>query len=131
MSLLDDIMGAIEDIQTDEDLLSLRFPDDDDHQGTFVRTQNGREREYFCRFTVIDLSAGNADQIAAAQAVAATQQGAAYTDVRELRVHPAFDEPPEGAVLRGVWDGGRLEVVSRGQESRFTKRSKIFCLLRR
>lgn len=126
MNLQDAIQKGV-DAANSPEMLALRFRD----EGTFVLTQNGREHEYFCRFTILDPVKQNARQIAGAQAVAAGQQDASFTDIRELRVHPDFEEPPEGATLRGDWDGGQLEVVSVSQESRFTKRCKIYCLLRR
>lgn len=126
MKLRDAIQKAV-DAASSPEMLALRFED----EGTFVLTQNGREHEYFCQFAILDPVKQNAQQIAAAQAIAAGQQDASFTDIRELRVHPDFDEPPEGATLRGGWDGGQLEVVSVSQESRFTKRCKIYCLLRR
>ncbi|GHG35820.1 hypothetical protein GCM10017784_32350 [Deinococcus indicus] len=100
------------------------------HQGTFTRSQNGRAREYPCRFSVQDPVKGSRDQVAAAEAFA-TAAGAAFRDVRVLTVHPDDARPPEGAVLADPWDGGRLEVRSWSQPSDFTGQAIALCLLRR
>ncbi|WP_189062868.1 hypothetical protein [Deinococcus arenae] len=100
------------------------------HEGTFTKTQNGREFSYSCRFSVRDLTKGNRDQIAAANAFAA-DEGAAFRDIRLLRIHPDDPRPPEGAVLAVPWDGGRLEVRGWSQSSDFTGQAVGFCILRR
>lgn len=100
------------------------------HQGTFTREQNGRAREYPCRFSVRDPVKGSRDQVAAAEAFA-TAAGAAFRDVRVLTVHPDDARPPEGSVLTDPWDGGRLEVRSWSQPSDFTGQAIALCLLRR
>ena len=100
------------------------------HQGTFTRSQNGRAREYPCRFSVRDPVKGSRDQVAAAEAFA-TAAGAAFRDVRVLTVHPDDARPPEGSVLTDPWDGGRLEVRSWSQPSDFTGQAIALCLLRR
>lgn len=100
------------------------------HQGTFTREQNGRAREYPCRFSVRDPVKGSRDQVAVAEAFA-TAAGAAFRDVRVLTVHPDDPRPPEGAVLADPWDGGRLEVRSWSQPSDFTGQAIGLCLLRR
>ncbi|MVN86904.1 hypothetical protein GO986_09015 [Deinococcus sp. HMF7620] len=125
MSLLDEIRGAVASANTPE-MLAVRFR----HEGIFTKTQNGREREYPCRFSVRDPVKGSRDQIAAAEAFA-TSQSVAFRDVRELRVHPDHTRPPEGAVLTTPWDGGRLEVRSWSQPSDFTGQALALCVLRR
>ncbi|GGB64477.1 hypothetical protein [Deinococcus soli (ex Cha et al. 2016)] len=102
------------------------------HQGVFTHTQNGRQREYSCRFSVEDPVKANRDQIAAAQAFAAGES-VGFRDVRELQVHPDDPRPPEGAVLTtpASWDGGRLEVRSWSQDDDFTGQAVGFCILRR
>ncbi|RJF74460.1 hypothetical protein D3875_04055 [Deinococcus cavernae] len=110
------------------------------HSGTFVKTQNGREREYPCRFSVIDPVKADRNTIAAADTFG-RGEGVAFVDVRLLKVHPEDRRPPEGSVLSRKneagqwepenWDGGRLEVRRWSQASDFTGQAVGLCHIRR
>lgn len=99
-------------------------------KGTFSKVQNGRRREYPCRFTVKDPVKADPKTVAAAQAFAAGQQ-AAFEDVRILKVHPDDTRPPEGSTLTEVWDGGTLHLVAWAQTSDLSRIPQGLCLLRR
>lgn len=99
-------------------------------RGTFTKEQNGRLREYPCRFSVKDPVKADRNAVAAAQAFATAEQ-AAFTDVRLLKVHPDDSRPPEGSVLAEAWDGGVLRLVRWAQTSDFSGIHTGLCLLRR
>lgn len=127
MTLLDQIRDAVAEVQGDDELNAVRFR----HTGTFQHVQNGRERNYPCRFSVKDPSRMSRDAVAAAVAFADSLEGVTYRDIRLLAIHPDDARPPRGAVLTTPWDGGRLEVLEWNQPSDFTGQAVGSCVLRR
>ncbi|GGB69485.1 hypothetical protein [Deinococcus soli (ex Cha et al. 2016)] len=120
MSLLDDIMGAIEDIQTDEDLLELRF------RRPLV-FQLG-PHTWAARCSVQDPQ--RMDPVALARMRQLTSvQGVATSDLRLLTIHPEDTEPFPGATTS--FDDGTLEILEWSQPSDFTGQRLGTCVLRR
>lgn len=80
------------------------------------------------RCSVKDPQALKPDALALLQATA-TDQGVAYRDLRQIRVHPDDTEPYPGAST--PWDDGTLEVLEWSQASDFTGRRTGTAVLRR
>ena len=121
MSLLDEIMGVVDEVQRDPDVLALRFR----KRLTFTLGTSTWEDT---RCSVQDAQKLKADAVTAAEAAARDFQ-VPYRDLRLLRVHPDDPRPPKGATT--PWDGGTLEVLAWGQASDFTGQKLGTCVLRR
>lgn len=120
MSLMDEVTAAVRMVQTDPELLELRFR----HSGTFTLGAH----TWTCRFSVRDPSKVKPEELARLQAFAA-EQAVSYRDLRLLKVHPDDTVPFPGATLS--WDDGTLEVLEWSQASDFTGQRVGTCVLRR
>lgn len=121
MSLLGDVLGAVQEVQDDPELLALRFR----KRLTFTLGTSTWED---VRCSVQDPQKLKADAVAAAEA-AARDFRVPYRDLRLLRVHPDDLRPPKGATTS--WDGGTLEILAWGQASDFTGQKLGTCVVRR
>lgn len=107
-------------------------------EGDWTRMQGTQLRHAHCRFSVKQ-EANSPAAVADAEAVA-RQAGAAYTDIRTVKVHPDDGELEVGMVLSVqaggkwgpvAWDGGRLEIVARGQPGKLSRQRTYRAVLRR
>lgn len=121
MSLLDEIMGVVQEVQEDPELLALRFR----KRLTFTLGDSTWEG---VRCSVRDPQKLNADAVARLQATAA-ELSVSYRDLRLLKVHPDDTLPYPGATA--PWDDGTLEVLDWSQASDFTDQRVGTCVLRR
>ena len=94
------------------------------HQGVFTLSSH----EWPCRFSVRDPQKLKADEVAKLR-MFADSRNLAYTDLRQLKVHPDDTVPFPGATL--PWDDGVLEVLEWSQASDFTGQRVGTCVLRR
>lgn len=112
MTLLQQIMGAVAEVQGDAESNAVRFR----HTATW---SDGTD----CRFSVQDPSKTDAGTKLAQRLTGVPD----VLDVRLLKAHPADPPPGEGASL--PWDGGTLTLVGWSQVSDFTGQAVGVCRL--
>ncbi|WP_027459267.1 hypothetical protein [Deinococcus murrayi] len=112
MTLLDEVLGAVQELQSDPELNALRYR----HTLTW---SDGTH----CRFSVRDPAKTN-QGTRLAQRLAGSPE---VLDIRLLSTHP--DDPPPGEGASIPWDGGTLTLVSWGQVSDFTGQAVGVCRL--
>lgn len=120
MSLMDEIMAAVAEIQTDPELNEVRFR----HTGIFTKGVSS----WPCRFSVRDVQKLKPDEVQKLR-IYADVNGLVYTDLRRLTVHPDDTVPFPGAII--PWDDGVLEVLEWSQASDFTGQRIGTAVLRR
>lgn len=120
MTLLDEVLAAVQEVQTDPELNALRFR----HTLTFTLGPH----QWSLRCSVTDPQRLRPDALAQVQATA-DARGLAYTDLRVIRHHPDDPVPVPGATC--AWDDGTLEVLEWSQASDFTGTRLGTAVLRR
>ena len=120
MSLLDDVMSAVQEVQGDAELLELRF------RRNLVFQLGPHTWDVRC--SVRDPQRMDPGALARMRQLT-TAQLVATSDLRLLTIHPDDTEPYPGATT--PWDDGILEGLEWSQPSDFTGQRLGTCALRR